>query len=817
LSEGGVILKRSLEGRQGLVIVGIIWILGILVDRFWFYLDYTIPAWDQADYLNGGVMYTQALQTPRWFDGSWWRSLWLMSPKIPPLTYILTIPFFNLFGISADSGVWVMAIYSAILLFSVYGLGIILFNTTVALWAVLICQFLPGLYYYRLEYLLDFPLAAIVTFSYFCLTWWRFREQGWLKAIALGISFGLAMLVKQTALFFSFLPILWVLGENIGLRRWGNLAQLMLSFFTAALLMFPWYRTNWLLMLTAGKRATVDSAILEGDPSLTSLDAWTFYPQVLPYFLSWVLLLIPVVGLLMSLRYRKIEDKVNRPVWIWLGVFLVGGYLLSSLNINKDARYILPLLPTLSIILSVGLLSWRGRFAGAIRWGTITVAAILMSLNLFPLGGEIITNALSPKLQHHPYLNTGWQHEEVVKEILKTSPYLRTTLGVLPSTPELNQHTFSFYGGKYNSQVAGRQVGVREKDIEQDAKSLDWFLTKTGEQGSVPDVQKKIVNRVTKGKDFQVQKTWQLPDDSNLSLYHKIEPLVTVKPIDNIPQQIGLKAVTVPEKAPPNQPIPVTYTWQGNWEQLKSGIVILTWQEVDGKDYWLHDHGLGMGGLVSGKLMNEDQQNGFEVIEKTAMQSASTPGIYKLSAIYLNRETGESYPIPTNAQITIDPNASSLPAPELDLVTQLRLKSANIGQGLKGVEPIFELSNRINQYDAIQDYVVQADKAFSYRLQQQNPPDKLSLAYGLAISKVLQQDVEGAIKATDEMIKIDPHNPYHYAYQGFVYLYDWKPQQAQKVLEKTRKLNPNSEEIKTLNAVAALMGGNLIKAWSLLR
>ncbi len=37
---------------------------------------------------------------------------------------------------------------------------------------VLICQFLPGLYYYRLEYLLDFPLAAIVTFSYFCLTWW---------------------------------------------------------------------------------------------------------------------------------------------------------------------------------------------------------------------------------------------------------------------------------------------------------------------------------------------------------------------------------------------------------------------------------------------------------------------------------------------------------------------------------------------------------------------------------------------------------------------------------------------------------------------
>ncbi len=197
-------------------------------------------------------------------------------------------------------------------------------------------------------------------------------------------------------------------------------------------------------------------------------------------------------------------------------------------------------------------------------------------------------------------------------------------------------------------------------------------------------------------------------------------------------------------------------------------------QEVDGKDYWMHDHGIAMGGLMAEKLTPEEQQKGFEVTEKTAMQSAATPGVYRLSAVYLNRETGETYPIKTNAQITIDPQVSKLATPELDLVTQLRLKSANIGQGLTGIEPIFELTNRINQYDSIQDYVLQADKAFSYRLQQQNPPDKLSLAYGLAISKVLQQDVAGAIKATEEMIKIDPHNPYHYAYQGFIYLYDWQ-------------------------------------------
>jgi tetratricopeptide (TPR) repeat protein len=312
-----------------------------------------------------------------------------------------------------------------------------------------------------------------------------------------------------------------------------------------------------------------------------------------------------------------------------------------------------------------------------------------------------------------------------------------------------------------------------------------------------------------------VEKTWQLPDDSTLSLHRKIDPSVTVKPLETAPKQVELREIAIAEKASPNQPIPVVYKWAGDWQQLKSGIVILTWQEVDGKDYWMHDHGIAMGGLMAEKLTPEEQQNGFEVTEKTAMQSAATPGVYRLSAVYLNRETGETYPIKTNAQITIDPQVPKLATPQLDLVTQLRLKSANIGQGLTGIEPIFQLTNRINQYDSIQDYVLQADKAFSYRLQQQNPPDKLSLAYGLAISKVLQQDVEGAIKATEEMIKIDPHNPYHYAYQGFIYLYDWQPQAAQKVLDQARKLNPDSEEIKTLNAVAALMGGNLVKAWQL--
>ncbi|MGH2414493.1 MAG: phospholipid carrier-dependent glycosyltransferase, partial [Microcystaceae cyanobacterium] len=462
------------------------------------------------------------------------------------------------------------------------------------------------------------------------------------------------------------------------------------------------------------------------------------------YLLSWPLLLVPIVGFLIYLGrkyYTSQKSKVKSQksklipnsftpssIWTWLTVFLVGGYLLSSLNINKDARYILPLLPVLSLLLAVGLLSWRGRWQYAIRTGTITISILLMVLNLFPLGGSFLTQILSPHVQHYPYLGQSWPHEAVIAEIIKTSPYLRSTLGVLPSTPEINQHNFSYYGKRAKSQVAGRQVGVRKSEIEQDARSLDWFLTKTGDRGSVPGSQAAMVQRVEQSSDFQQQQHWPLPDRSTLKLYHRTIPATEVQPFSPSRTQVQLERVILPDKAPPGSLVPVTYQWSGAWEQLQSGIVLLTWQhEKSCRDmmavscpfqnsFWLHDHGIAMGALDPGHLTADQFSPTFQAIERTAMfpNRDAVPGKYRLSATYLNRETGETYPIIVPpVTLTLDPTAAATPAAELDLVTQLRRLAPDLAQGLKGLEPIFAQIARINQYDPLQDYLVQTDKALS--------------------------------------------------------------------------------------------------------
>jgi len=831
------------QSSQFKILLGLvaIWLATALCDRLWFSLDQSVPAWDQADYLTGSLNYWQALQHPQWLSGQWWDSFWQLSSKIPPLTYIATAMSQQVFGRGLDQATLVLLLFNAVILGSVYGLGVQLFNSRVGLWAAGLTILLPGLYRYRLEFLLDYPLTAVVTLSFCCLTVWRNkafaaalqvqkRNQQLITliwGIVFGISLGLALMVKQTALLFLLTPILWTIIGIIRRRYWGNLAQLIGGLLVSVLVFGPWYRINWLLILTSGKRATIDSAIAEGDPALNTIDAWIYYWKILPYLISWPLLLVPLVGLLLYVvkNYpRKIKQK-NSTVFAsisWLAVFLVGGYLLCSLNVNKDARYILPLLPVLSLLLAYCLTQWSGRWAKTIRWGTVSLAMVLMLLNLFPLRGGFFTQILSPRVQHVPYLGPEWPHPLVIAEISQTSPYLRTTLGVLPSTPQINQHNLNYYGALKDFQVYGRQVGTQAKQVSQDVRSLSWFLTKTGDQGSVPEAQVTTVQAVEQSSDFQLQKTWNLPDESTLKLYHRSQPPIQVQPVPELSQsslsKIQLEQVRVPETAPPGLPVPVTYQWLGPWEQLQAGIVILTWQPIAGQaqHQWLHDHGIAMGELHSPQGLQVDK-SGFRVIERTAMlPPADLPtGTYTLKATYLNRQTGETYPlaVPT-VRLQINPVAPAIPAPELDLITQLRTLSANLPQGPKALEPVFEETGRINQYDPIQDYLVQATLALQYRLKL--APQNLKLAYALTFSQVLQEDAEGAIAALQKVTQLDAQNPYAHAYLAFVYLYNWQPRYAEEALKPALALNPNIPEVQALSGVAALLQGKLFQAWQVL-
>ena len=856
--------------------LGAIWLVGALCDRLWLALDHLVPAWDQSNHLTGSLNYLNALQHAQWFSGQWWQSLWMLSSKYPPLTYITTAFFQQIFGTGPDRALLVNLFFSAVLLGSVYGLGKHLFGTQVGLWAAGVCVLLPRLYIVRINYLTDYPLTALVVASFWCLTVWRdtkTRSQGWRWALGFGFCFGLAMMVKQTTLFFLFAPLLWLLCTLLWKRSWGRLAQLIGGLLVSILIFGPWYRTNWLFILSAEQNAIVIPALEEGDPPLNTLAAWTFYWNDLPRAISWPLLLVPLVGLLLhcSRLFPALgnkgdatsDDKANSTGSIasklgWLALFFVASYFISSANVNKNLRYIMPYLPILSVFLAYGLTLWPRRLWG-VRWGTVGLAFLVMCLNLFPIGGvpgNYLTQALSPNTQYYPYRGLEWPHAQVVNEIIRTEPQLRATVGVLPRIAEFNHNNFNYYGALQNFQVYGREIGVRKKQVAQDARSLSWFLSKTGNQGAPKEAQILMVQTIEQSPDFQLQKNWNLPDGSVLKLYHRTQAPIQVQQIQQPLTKVKLERVTVPAQAPAGVPVPVTYEWSGPWDQLRSGIVLLTWKsdgsqesgvrsqksgvrgqssvsvpQINPEDKnpkskiqnpksnkrWLHDHGIAMGQLHPGRLTADQSQGSFLVIEQMAMLPPAdiAVGTYTLEVTYLNRETGENYAIAAPpVRLNIAPNFPATPAPELDLVTQLRTLAANLPKGRKALDPIFDEIGRINQYDPVQNYTLQAALALEYRLQQE--PQNLDWAYALALSKALRRDAQGAIRALKQVVQLDSQNPYAHAYLAFVYLYQWRGKDAQNAIQPALALNPNIPEIQAISGVAALLQGNVFKAWNIL-
>ncbi len=808
-----------------------IWGFSFLFDQLWFALDNSIPAWDQSEYLNGVMLYQEALKNPRWLDGNWWRDFWLLSKKVPPAMYIITAFFFFVFGASVDTGSLALSLFNFILLFSLFFLGRLFFNQRVALFACILSQFIPGLYYYRREFLLDFPLASLVTFAFTSLSYWYFStgNSAWIWSIVFGLSLGLCLLLKQTSLFFLFLPLVYVFISSIISKHWLKLCQFTVSIFLATAIFYPWYRTNWLIIFTAGKRATIDSAIIENDPPLNTLKAWTFYAETLPYLLSPFLIIISLSLVLYWLLKHLINPKNiigffrgycdKKQVFLWLLIFFLGGYLLSSLNVNKDMRYILPLLPVVCLVISALIFSYKNQGRLILRVLTTVVLTLSMILNSFPLGGDFLV-ALGPKiLQRFPYTGKPWATPEVVETVVKYNPYLKTTIGVLPSTPEINQYNISFYGAVSDFRVFGREIGVKEKHIPKDIKSLDWFVTKTGYQGLISDSQKEMIRQVENSNRFLLVKKWLLPDNSELKLYRSILPKNEIEILDSRGSQLRLEKVLLPREFGKGKTIPVSYQWVGSWDLLVNGILIIDWVSVDNpQKKWTHDHRLGCGELYTKNSHNLPPDQDFSLTENMAMYIPENmpEGDYILKVTYLHQKTGKTYPLAIpEIKVSIKQNSPITPNDrELDLVSQLRLLAWLLPKGVEEFGHIFGEIGRINQYDPTQDYLVVAEKAMTYRLSQEKNLDYL---YTLLLSRVLQQKVNPAIETAKLLVKENPHNPYNHAYLSFLYLYDWRGKPGEEAIDKAIAIQSGIKEFWCLKAISNFMQGDFPGLWLTLR
>ncbi|MBE9138919.1 glycosyltransferase family 39 protein [Nodosilinea sp. LEGE 07088] len=819
--------KLSTWRRDSLILVGL-WLAAAAIDRLWIFIDHAPPAWDQGDHLARALNHWWVLQNPNWLSGDWWRTLWQQAPtQRAPLVSLATVPFFALWGASPDIGVTVNLVFTAVLLRSIYLTGRRLFSPRVGLWAAALSLLAPILATLRLEYLLDYALVAMVAFTLMGLTYWWTAQKSieqWLFTLLWGVGVGLMLLTRTSGLLFLIAALGWPALLSLYGRRWGRLIQLAVGLGIGLLVIWPWFSTSWLTIISTTVESTAHGVIYRRDPQANTLAGWLYYPQQLPAMVSPPVLFLALATGLIALVAERLGKRSQpsapstppaQTAWLWLGGIVILTLVLGALGSNKQPRLMAPVLPLLLVALA-SLLAWRR--AWVVQWVAAIGAVGLVLWTVFPLPGAPLGPGLLFPASFFPYTGARWPNEDIVATMTQTTPHLESNLGMAVNTQQLNPQNMDFYGGSADFQAFARQLAWNPDTAEQDAAALDWYLTKTGDQGAYETIeagQALLKDSILNSPDLEVVATWPLPDDSEAQLYHRRRPPIAVMPAETAIAQVELQTVEAPTQVSPGQIYPVTYRLAGPWDALKEGLLLLTWQPESGDaPVWISDHAVGWG-----RLYGQHGADPYTVEERlTLAPPADLPsGRYTLAATLLQPATGDRYDV--TAPITVvqvQPSVSTpapVSAPPLDLVTYLHQLAQGLAVG--ELDPIFAEVGRINQYDPRQQYLVHTEQTLGDRLQRS--PDRLDWLYGKLLAQILQQHAQDAIATLNQITTVAPDNPYHWAYLGFVHLYAWQPRQAQVALDQAAALDPDLPNLKLLQAVAAAMQLQIPRAISLLQ
>ncbi len=821
--------------RDAFILLGL-WLLAALIDRLWIFLDHAPPAWDQGDHLARALNHWWVLQNPAWLSGDWWRTLWQQAPtQRAPLVALATVPFFALWGASLDVALTVNLVFTAVLLASLYLIGRRLFSPAVGLWAAGLGLLAPILATLRLEYLLDYGLVAMVAFTLMGLTyWWTAKRswQQWLLTLLWGVGVGLMLLTRTSGLLFLIAALGWPTLLSLIGRRWGRLLQLAVGLGVGLLVIWPWFSISWLTIISTTVESTAHGVIYRRDPQANTLAGWLYYPQQLPAMVSAPVLFLALATGAMALVAGRLGKRSQPPTppaprsqaaWLWLGGIVLITLILGALGSNKQPRLLAPMLPLLLVALAQMLSGYR---IWMVRWVAAIAALGIVLGTIFPLPGAPLGQKalLPPGLfppSFFPYTGAPWPNRGIVAAMTQAAPHLECNLGMAVNTQQLNPQNMDFYGGAADFQAFARQLAFSPDTAVQDAQALDWYLTKTGDQGAYDTIeagQALLKDSILNSPDLEVVETWPLPDDSEAQLYHRRQPPIAVNPLETVIAQATIQAVNAPDQVFPGRVYPITYRLAGPWDQLKDGLLLLTWQPDSGEEpVWISDHAVGLG-----HLYGDNGTNTYTVEERLNLTPpvALPAGRYTLEATLLQPATGSSseLAVPTTVVqvqpgIKIPETVPIISAPPLDLVTYLRQLSQGLAVG--ELDSIFAEVGRINQYDPRQAYLVHTEQALGYRLKQS--PDRLDWLYGKLLAQVLQQRAIDAIATLNQITTVAPDNPYHWAYLGFVHLYAWQPRQAQTALDQAAALNPDLPNLRLLQAIAAAMQLRIPKAISLLK
>ena len=482
--------------------LGLIWCLSCVLDHFWLQLDQGLPSWDQAEYLSSAIEHGQqlGLLSPGRWEGV--KALLDLSPKIPPLSSIISGSLMAVVGQSPDQAAWILSLWHGVLLLTVANWGRCIGGRQLGLLAALFLAMAPGLAEHRVEFYLDLPLTSATTLALFLL--YRWQRPGpwggrWNQAIVAAAAVAASILIKQSALLVVALPTFWAGFQALNERK--RSLQIVAGFGLVMVAILPWLQHNWITTLGGTQRAVIISAAEEGDPGLLQLESWIWYPKLLPRQVGELVLGGGLAGwMLHALKRRTPAGNPATEGLAWLAGTAFCVLLATSLSPNKDARYIAPLLPLLSLILARG---WLILLAlGAQSWQR-AIGAILLLLASVISAVDLVRVQWS-NIQREP----GSPASDVITNLREREGNAPLTVLMTASEPNLNEQTLSYLGNFDGGSIDVRRLGRSKGQSALAREQAHWWILATGNQGTSRRSARRLSQAVRQDHRFERVQIW---------------------------------------------------------------------------------------------------------------------------------------------------------------------------------------------------------------------------------------------------------------------------------------------------------------------
>lgn len=227
----------------------------------------------------------------------------------------------------------IMALLYAILgLIFIYLIGKEMKNEIAGLIAAILISFNPEMWFYSSRTLIDSPLTTMfIICTYFFI---KYLKQNSTKNLIILVSVIIVSTFTKYVggLFIFIIALTYILKLILNPKSIKKLTTIPTAFIIGCLL--------------AISISFLKKYILWG---IHSIQYNNFFLKQMPYMLSWPIIILSIIGIIISLLYKK-DEYITITSW---ALVVYGAF--TFLPAGPYTRYILPALPSIALLASVGL------------------------------------------------------------------------------------------------------------------------------------------------------------------------------------------------------------------------------------------------------------------------------------------------------------------------------------------------------------------------------------------------------------------------------------------------------------------------------